>query len=271
MDYSSYKDKKSKMRKINFIPIVIFLAIIPLISAQTLKENSQTIDTDYIIGINQSGYDAGQYFYAQSSYTLKKISVYQWIGGGGNPSCDYEVDIYRTNETGSPVYLLATNFTYSQTDFLIDDTAMWRNISFPDIQINAGETYGIFFFELNNNTCINLRWWADANIDTYSNGNAVVNTGTNGETGGSWWQSQDTSFAYFYDYSFIVWGEETQIQDYTIKNIFISSGQGLGAFLDSIRNPSINLVINILVVSIILVIFLSLILWIKTIFLNYKR
>lgn len=259
------------MRKFGLILSIIFLTILPLISAQTLKENSQTIDTDYTIGINQSGYDAGQYFHAQSSYTLKKISVYQYISGGGNPSCDFEVDIYRTNETGSPVYLLGSNFTYSQTDFLVDDTAMWRNISFPDIQITEGETYGIFFFELNNNTCVDLKWWTDSFSDTYLNGNAVVNTGTGGETGGLWWQSQDTSFAYFYDFSFMVWGEETQIQDSSIRNIFISSGQGLGRFLDSIRNPLFSIILNLLLISIIISIFIGISVWIRHLIINYKR
>ena len=231
-------------------PIIALFLLLPLSSALTIQENSQNIDNDGGggIGLVNGGFDGGQYFQAQSSYTLKKVSVYQWVQGGGNPSLDYEADIYRTNATGSPIYLLASNLTYSQNAFLIDDTPQWRDISFADIQINQGEYYGIFFFELETNTQTGLTWWHDNNNDTYLDGSAIVNTGTGGETNGSWWQTKDTSFAYYYDFAFIVYGESTSQQSNSesfIVMLLRSLGTGIGILIHAITMPLVALILGI--------------------------
>jgi hypothetical protein len=241
---------------------IIFLALLfllPLSSAITIQDNSQNVDSDSNgqIGLINSGWDAGQYFQAQSSYTLKQVSVYQWDSAGANNSFDYEVDIYRTNASGSPIFLLASNFTYTQNDFLNGDSfPRWRNISFSDVQINAGEYYGIFFFELETNTETGLNWWHDDNNDTYFEGNAVVNSGVGSETNGSWWQSHDTSFTYFYDYSFIVWGEEIQQQPQSesfIVMILRSFGTGIGILFHVITMPLVAFILGVSIIIIIIV------------------
>jgi len=234
-------------------PIIALFLLLPLSSALTIQENSQNIDDDAGggIGLVNSGFDGGQYFQAQSSYILKKVSVYQqYIGGGDNISLDYEVDIYRTNASGSPIFLLASNFTYTQTDFYmeVDGLPKWRNISFSDVQINAGEYYGIFFFELETNVITGLTWLHDDNNDTYFDGSAVVNSGVGTETNGSWWQTKDTSFAYYYDFAFIVYGESTSQQSNPESFIVVllrSLGTGIGILIHAITMPLVALILGI--------------------------
>lgn len=239
---------------------IIFLALLlllPLSSAQTLQDNSLNIDQDFNggLGINETGFDAGQYFQAQSSYILKQVSVYQWVASGGNPVLDYEVDIYRTTSEGSPIYLLARNFSYSLSSFYDDPSPQWRNISFGDIQINEGEYYGIFFFELTtgeNSTSGFITWWHDDNSDTYPYGSAVANTGAGDTWTHGFWNKTNDLPLYFYDYSFMMWGEEIPVQEQSfISSILSALGHGLGSLISSLVQYLLPLILILLIISLI--------------------
>jgi hypothetical protein len=247
---------------------VLVLFLLPFVSA-SLRDNSQNIDNDVngATGINSSGWDSGQYFQAQSTYTLDTVSVYQsFIGGGDTASFDYEVDIYRTTADGSPIFLLASNFTYTQTDFFGEGNTFgrWRNISFLPVLIEEGEYYGIFFFEQNTNEGGAITWHHDDYSDTFADGSGVVNTGVGGETNGFWNRTEDTTFTGFYDYSFMTFGEDAEVpsqdgfvcSENIICSLLSAVGNGLGLFLVVISSSLDLFVILIMIAFVGFLIFL---------------